>query len=85
MNYAEIEAGVVVNIIVGRPSASGEYVPIPDGMGVAIGDTYANSAFYAPDGSVRRTQVEQLREDVAAVRAQMDGYEAAYALGVQEA
>lgn len=67
MNYAVVENGVVTNIIVGKPSESDIYVQIPEGLPVGIGDTYDSCLFIAPDGTVRKTNVEQLTERLATV------------------
>lgn len=55
MNYAIVENGLVVNVIVWggdtdewRPSEGQAAVQIPDGAYVGIGSTYSNGVFGAP-------------------------------------
>lgn len=53
MNYAIIEDGIVVNIAVSNRQLKANWVAIPIGSPVAIGDTYKNGCFYSPEGELR--------------------------------
>lgn len=65
MNYAIIENGVVVNIIVGLPDGmSGVCV---DGLSVSIGDRFENGAFVKPT-PITEPSIE---EQIAALEAQL--------------
>lgn len=65
MNYAIIEDGVVVNVIVGLPEGM-DGVPLGD-RSVGIGDAYADGAFWR-DG----VRVLSIAEQLAAAQAALD-------------
>lgn len=64
MDYAIVENGVVVNIIVGLPQGM-DGVAIGDRL-VAIGDSYQDGVF-ARDGTVIKTNLERIAELEAAL------------------
>ncbi len=70
MNFAIIENGTVVNVIVG---------PLPDGVegvlandSVSIGDNYSDGTFTKP----KPTESLTIDEQIAALQAQIDALEA---------
>ena len=76
MKYAIIENGVVVNIAVSNRQIAANWVAIPIGCPVAIGDTYASGCFYDAGGNLR------LPPEMVQMQAL---YEKAYQEGVQDA
>lgn len=72
MNYAIIENGVVVNIIVGLPDGM-EGVCVDD-LNVAIGDRHENGEFIKPappEPPSIPDQIAALRAQIAALEAQL--------------
>lgn len=61
MNYAEIENGVIVNIVYLHPSQEDEFpncVPIPEGLLAEPGDSYAEGRFWRDGVEVKSTAQE---------------------------
>ena len=64
MNYAIIEDGIVVNIAVANHQVATNWILIPTGAPVGIGDTYDGKMFYGQNGNVKltpETEVAQSR------------------------
>jgi len=53
MNYAIIENGIVVNIAVSNHQLAANWVAIPTGCPVSIGDSYDGAVFKSPEGEMR--------------------------------
>ena len=51
--YAIIENGIVTNIVVSNHQVASNWVSIPTGYPIAIGDSYDGYAFYSPEGEMR--------------------------------
>lgn len=59
MRYAIIHDGVVTNIAVSHRQLANNWVPIPVGMPVALGDAHEGGLFIAPDGRMRLTPEQE--------------------------
>lgn len=85
MKFAIIEDGVVVNIADSNRALATNWILIPIGSAVSIGDTYDGRLFYAPDGSVRLTPEQAYSANrISELEAQLASYEAAFEEGVDE-
>lgn len=68
MRYAIVQDGIVINIAVGNRQMTADWVLIPAGMPVQIGDAYSAGIFYSTDGEIRYTpETAQLADAFAAL------------------
>ena len=55
MNYAIIQDEIVVNIVVSNRRVETNWIQVPVGAAVSIGDRYDGFMFYDPEGNPRLT------------------------------
>ena len=55
MRYAIVENGLVTNIVISSRQIKANWIAIPTGCPVYIGDSYINGCFYDIDGNMRQT------------------------------
>ena len=55
MTYAIIENNIVINIAESIYALNENWIAVPSGLYVSIGDSYENNIFYDPNGNLRLT------------------------------
>lgn len=55
MRYAIIENDIVVNIAISNNKIAANWIAIPTGCPVGIGDSYNDGCFYDVEGNMRKT------------------------------
>lgn len=93
MIYAIVEEGKVVNVVEANGNLESNWFLTTPNSPVSIGDTFDGWNYYDADGNVRlapdtqlmQKKIDELKVENAALEASLDGYEAAYAEGVQDA
>lgn len=73
MRYAIVKDGKVINIAVSGHPLAADWVAVPVGCPVCIGDTYSDGVFYAPEGNMRMSpEVEMIYKMFAAQNAEVN-------------
>lgn len=93
MIYAIVRDSKVVNIVEASGNLEADWFLVTPNSPVSIGDTYDGYNYYDADGHVRlapdtqlmQSRIDELKAENAALKASIDGYEAAYMEGVQDA